>query len=578
MFRVKIILTCLLLISAFIPSPSNANETTKKKPKAKCSAPAYLNPGDKVAIISPAYNSPMEEIEKAAKTIEEWGFKPVIGPNSGKKHAGQYAGTVEERISDLRWALEDPEIKAIICSRGGYGTLQMVDKMTLKDFSSSPKWLVGFSDISTLLNMEACAGVMGIHGAMGLNLARKQDQKEFDTSTSMLRFMLQGIIPNYEIVPHPMNLKGNASGILIGGNLSTIAPLLATQADYFSNNNFILLVEEVDETFHNIDRLFNTLKLSGVLAQCKGVILGDFTNCRADLGYESAESLIRGYIEPYKIPLICGFPAGHGSLNLPLLIGAPTTMNVTDSGATLLFDIPCKSKPTVKIGLPAPTLKPEDNSEDFVNITDVIPDVILEIRYFGTYNFVGRRIDGYKQPTALLTQRAADSLRAVSEDVMRLGYRLKIYDAYRPQMAVDHFVRWAKDIPDTMMRRYFYPDVDKSLLFVQDYIAAKSGHTRGSTVDLTLFDMNTEKELDMGGTFDWFGVESHPDFGGDPNTNQYKPNGKITAEQFHNRMILRAAMLRHGFKPIDSEWWHFTLKDEPYPDTYFTFPVEELKK
>ena len=199
--------------------------------------------------------------------------------------------------------------------------------------------------------------------------------------------------------------------------------------------------------------------------------------------------------------------------------------------------------------------------EHFVKITDVVPDVILEIRYYSTHNFVGRRIDGYLAPTALLTRQAADSLKAVSDDVMRLGYRLKIYDAYRPQCAVDHFVRWATDVADTTMRRYFYPDVDKSRLFELDYIYEKSGHTRGSTVDLTLFDMATEKEADMGGTFDWFGEESHPDYTG------------ITPEQYANRMILRDAMLRHGFKPLDSEWWHFTLKNEPFPDTYFTFPV-----
>ena len=225
---------------------------------------------------------------------------------------------------------------------------------------------------------------------------------------------------------------------------------------------------------------------------------------------------------------------------------------------------------------------PEENNSDFVTITDAVPDVILEIRYYCTYNFVGTLIDGYLQPTALLTKEAADSLRAVSDDVMAQGYRLKIYDAYRPQMGVDHFVRWAADIADTTMKPYFYPDLDKSVLFDQEYIMAKSGHTRGSTVDLTLFDMRTEKEVDMGGTFDWFGPESHPDFCGNPETGEYNgdnsasPAGRsITAEQFANRMILREAKLRHGFKPLDSEWWHFTLKNEPYPDTYFTFPVQQ---
>jgi len=225
---------------------------------------------------------------------------------------------------------------------------------------------------------------------------------------------------------------------------------------------------------------------------------------------------------------------------------------------------------------------PTNDSSQFVTLADVVPDAIMEIRYYGTYNFVGERIDGYKEPIALLTRVAADSLRAVSDDVKKLGYRLKIYDAYRPQCGVDHFVRWASNVRDTLMKDYFYPDLNKAVLFEQVYIAEKSGHTRGSTVDLTLFDMKTEKELDMGGTFDWFGKESHPDFCGNPETGEYDAkmaaNQKrgITEEQFRNRMILREAMLRHGFNPVSSEWWHFTLKNEPFPNTYFAFPVRQL--
>ena len=165
-------------------------------------------------------------------------------------------------------------------------------------------------------------------------------------------------------------------------------------------------------------------------------------------------------------------------------------------------------------------VSPTDDASQFVTITDVVPDVILEIRYYGTYNFVGSRIDGYEEPTALLTKQAAAALKEVSDDVMAQGYRLKIYDAYRPQKGVDHFVRWAQDLEDTKMKPYFYPDLDKSVLFEQEYIYERSGHTRGSTVDLTLFDMATEKELDMGGTFDWFGSESHPDFCGTPETGE----------------------------------------------------------
>ena len=203
-----------------------------------------------------------------------------------------------------------------------------------------------------------------------------------------------------------------------------------------------------------------------------------------------------------------------------------------------------------------------DDSSGFVMLSDAVPDAILEIRYYSTYNFVGSRIDGYEEPVAMLTKEAARALREVSDELITKGYRLKIYDAYRPQKAVTHFANWAKDLDDTKMKKYFYPDLDKSVLFKQGYIAYKSGHSRGSTLDLTLFDMNTEKEVDMGGTFDFFGPLSHPD---------YK---NITEEQYNNRMILREVMTKHGFKPLAEEWWHFTLKDEPYPDTYFTFPVK----
>lgn len=200
--------------------------------------------------------------------------------------------------------------------------------------------------------------------------------------------------------------------------------------------------------------------------------------------------------------------------------------------------------------------------QEFVILADAVPDIIQEIRYYSTYNFVGERIDGYEEPVAIMTKEAAKALKEVSDDVKTQGYRLKVYDSYRPQCAVNHFIRWAKEVSDTLMKPYFYPLVDKSRLFELDYICAKSGHSRGSTVDLTLFDMTTEKEVDMGGTFDYFGELSHPD---------YK---NITPEQYRNRMILREAMMKHGFNPFETEWWHFTLKDEPYPDTYFNFPVK----
>ena len=202
-----------------------------------------------------------------------------------------------------------------------------------------------------------------------------------------------------------------------------------------------------------------------------------------------------------------------------------------------------------------------DDASGFVLLSSVVPDAIQEIRYYTTFNFVGDRIDGYDQPVALITREAGDALRKASDALVAQGYRLKIFDAYRPQKAVDHFVRWAEDVEDTRMKQYFYPDLDKSVLFEQGYIDRRSGHTRGSTVDLTLFSMETQREVDMGGTFDFFGELSHPDYTG------------ITDEQYANRMVLRDAMVNAGFAALPTEWWHFRLDPEPYPDTFFTFPT-----
>ena len=204
----------------------------------------------------------------------------------------------------------------------------------------------------------------------------------------------------------------------------------------------------------------------------------------------------------------------------------------------------------------------DTDSSGFVLVTDIIPDVILDIRYYSTYNFLGERVDGYEEPVALLTKEAALALKEVSDEAVSQGYRLKIFDCYRPQMAVNHFIRWAEQHKDIAMKHYFYPGVDKEKLFELGFVASQSSHSRGSTVDLTLLDMKTQQELDVGGTFDYFGQLSHA-----------QHTDFITAQQAKNRQLLRKLMLSHGFKPLAEEWWHFTLENEPYPDTYFTFPV-----
>ncbi len=213
----------------------------------------------------------------------------------------------------------------------------------------------------------------------------------------------------------------------------------------------------------------------------------------------------------------------------------------------------------------------ETDGSQFVLLTDVVPDAILEIRYYSTYNFIGDRIPGYEEPVAIITCQAADSLKAASDDLKALGYCIKVYDAYRPQCAVDYFMTWAEDVDDVRMKENFYPELDKSVLVPEEYVARHSSHTRGSTVDLTLVDIKSGREVDMGCVFDYFGVASHPDVLPGQAIGAYPP---INEQQYRNRMILREAMLSHGFKPYECEWWHFTLADEPYPDTYFNFPLK----
>ena len=197
----------------------------------------------------------------------------------------------------------------------------------------------------------------------------------------------------------------------------------------------------------------------------------------------------------------------------------------------------------------------------FVLLSDLVPQAIQEIRYFSTYNFIGERIDGYEEPCALITAEAARALKSVSNELGVIGYRLKVFDAYRPTAAVKQFVFWALEDNDVRMKPYFYPDINKEDTISLGYIASRSSHSRGSTIDLTLLDMKSGKEVDMGTAFDYFGELSHPD------------NRDVTDEQYENRMLLQRAMVRHGFEPYECEWWHFTLVDEPYPDTYFSFPV-----
>jgi D-alanyl-D-alanine dipeptidase len=203
------------------------------------------------------------------------------------------------------------------------------------------------------------------------------------------------------------------------------------------------------------------------------------------------------------------------------------------------------------------------SKEDFVDLKELMPNLRSDIRYYGSNNFVGRPIQGYNEPKCLLTKEAAQALKKVQDELERLGFGLLIYDAYRPQRASDYFVEWAKDETDDLMKMQYYPNLDKKDLFARGYIAVKSGHSRGSTVDLTIVSLKTKQILNMGSPYDLFDEVSSID-----------ATEGISKNQHSLRLLLKRRMEKHGWQSYEKEWWHFTLKEEPYPDTYFDFPIE----
>ncbi|MCA0931188.1 M15 family metallopeptidase [Lutimonas saemankumensis] len=203
------------------------------------------------------------------------------------------------------------------------------------------------------------------------------------------------------------------------------------------------------------------------------------------------------------------------------------------------------------------------SKEDFVDLKEIMPNLRSDLRYYGDNNFVGRPIQGYKEPKCLLTKEAAYALKKVQDELERLGFGLMVYDAYRPQQATNDFVEWSEDISDTTMKPQFYPNVEKKDLFAKGYISVKSGHSRGSTVDVTIVSLKTKQILNMGSPYDLFDEVSATDH-----------TATITKNQHSLRLLLKRRMEKHGWQSYPKEWWHFTLKDEPYPNTYFDFPIE----
>lgn len=203
------------------------------------------------------------------------------------------------------------------------------------------------------------------------------------------------------------------------------------------------------------------------------------------------------------------------------------------------------------------------SKEDFIDLKEIMPNLRSDLRYYGANNFVGHPIEGYVNPKCMLTKEAAYALKKVQDELERLGFGLLVYDAYRPQRATDHFVRWAKDENDNAMKLQYYPNINKKDLFAKGYISLKSGHSRGSTVDVTIVSLKTKQILNMGSPYDLFDEVSSVDH-----------TATISKNQHSLRLLLKRRMEKHGWQSYPKEWWHFTLKNEPYPNTYFDFPLE----
>ena len=295
--------------------------------------PPFLKAGDKVALVSPAYWVPEEAIMQAAEQIRSWGLQPVVGPHTTSLNVDAYAGTADERAMDLRWAFEDDSIKAVVCSRGGYGSIHLLNRVPTDCYSQHPKWLIGHGDITTLLYTVAGEGMMSIHGPMAFQIAAQQEP-----ATSILRNMLFGTLPQYKIPTNVHNKCGHAEGILVGGNLCSYAAIAGTKFQLEPEQDVILFIEEVEESLHAIDRLFYSLRVQPDFERVKGIVFGSFSSVKYDLQYGSVEQMLITHLHDMDIPVCCGFPVGGNSC-LPLIEGAPCSLDVTPESALLSFDI-----------------------------------------------------------------------------------------------------------------------------------------------------------------------------------------------------------------------------------------------
>ena len=295
--------------------------------------PAYLQKGDTVALVATARKHIVKSMQPAIDLLENWGLHVVIGKSIGLEE-NQLAGSDEQRAADLQEQLDNPNIKAIWCARGGYGTIRVVDLIDFTQFKKQPKWLVGFSDVTVLHNHLNTMGFKSIHGIMPISLAKASHE-----AIESLHLSLFGNPLQYAIDPHPMNRLGKASGELVGGNLSILYSLLGSQSAIDCKDK-ILYIEDLDEYLYHIDRMMMNLKRNGCLESLKGIIVGSMTDMKDnDIPWgKNALEIIQDVTKKHNVPIIFNFPAGHIADNRALILGNTVTIEVTENCSTVVFE------------------------------------------------------------------------------------------------------------------------------------------------------------------------------------------------------------------------------------------------
>ena len=297
--------------------------------------PAVLKAGDTIAIVSPSSTPDSLTVAKGCETLREWGYIPVVGPHALSNWHG-FAGTADERAADVLWALRDSTVKAILCSRGGDGAVQVLQRIPLQEFRDHPKWLLGFSDATALLSAEVSAGVMSIHCSMCDGISMRGER---DSVNAILQRLLQGEFPNYHVPAHPMDQQGEAEGILVGGNLSVFCGLAGSAYDFLNraDEGLILFFEDTGEGMSKVDRMLHLLEIRGILPQLRGIIVGHFSKYKnPENDFTDMYHMLHEYLQHYDIPVCYDFPVGHHSgLNYPMVEGSRVLLKVDTNGTTL---------------------------------------------------------------------------------------------------------------------------------------------------------------------------------------------------------------------------------------------------